>query len=87
MILRSVPTSHRRGLTCRVLLLLVLLVARLRDSELPRYLRAIPLSLAVAVGVSLLVNDSPLDVVAVGLVAYLAAQAYVSRDPGLSGFR
>jgi hypothetical protein len=67
--------------------LLVLLVARLRESELPRYLRAIPLSLAVAVGVSLLVNDSPLDVVAVGLVAYLAAQAYVSRDPGLAGFR
>lgn len=67
--------------------LLVLLVARLRTTELPRYLRAIPLSLAVAVGVSLLVNDSPLDVVAVGLVAYLAAQAYVSRDPGLAGFR
>jgi hypothetical protein len=67
--------------------LLALLVARLRSSELPRYLRGIPLSLAVAVAVSLLVNDSPLDVVAVGLVAYLAAQAYVSRDPGLAGFR
>lgn len=67
--------------------LLVLLVARLVASELPRFLRAIPLSLAVAVGVSLLVNDSPLDVVAVGLVAYLAAQAYVGRDSGLAGFR
>jgi hypothetical protein len=68
-------------------ILLVLLVARLFESGLPRYLRAIPLALAVAVAVSLLVNDSPLDVVAVGLVAYLAAQAYVSRDPGLAGFR
>jgi hypothetical protein len=68
-------------------ILLVLLVARLLESGLPRYLRAIPLALAVAVAVSLLVNDSPLDVVAVGLVAYLAAQAYVSRDPGLAGFR
>lgn len=68
-------------------ILLVLLVARLRENGLPRFLRAIPLSLAVAVGVSLLVNDSPLDVVAVGLVAYLATQAYVSRDPGLAGFK
>ena len=46
-----------------------------------------PAVVAVAVAVSLLVNDSPLDVVAVGLVAYLATQAYVSRDPGLAGFR
>jgi hypothetical protein len=66
---------------------LVLLVWRLLASELSRPLRALPLSLAVAVGVSLLVNDSPLDVVATGLVAVIAAQAYVLRDPGLAGFR
>jgi hypothetical protein len=68
-------------------LLLLLLVARLLRSDVPRALRAIPLSLVVAVGVSLLVNDSPLDVVAVGLVAYLATQSYVERDPELADLR
>jgi hypothetical protein len=68
-------------------LLLLALVARLLRSDVPRSLRAIPLSLAVAVGVSLLVNDSPLDVVAVGLVAYLATQGYVERDPALAEFK
>lgn len=75
-------------------LLLVLLVVRLLLLGLPRARRALPLSLAVAVGVSLVVNDSPLDVVAIGLVAYLAAQAYVlaerrpvRRTPVRSRFR
>lgn len=84
---RATERWYLAALVAAGALLLVLLVTRLRATELPRYLQAIPLSLAVAVGVSLLVNDSPLDVVAVGLVAYLAAQAYVSRDPGLAGFR
>jgi hypothetical protein len=69
------------------IVVLVLLVWRLLTSDLPRTLRSLPLSLAAAVGVSLLVNDSPLDVVATGLVAVIAAQAYVERDPELAGFR
>ncbi len=84
---RATETWYLAALVAAAAILLVVLVVRLLRSELPRLLRAIPLSLAVAVGVSLLVNDSPLDVVAVGLVAYIATQAYVSRDPELEGFR
>ena len=62
-------------------LVLALLAVRLGLSGLPRSVRALPISLAVAVGVSLLVNDSPLDVIAIGLVSYVAAQAYVLREP------
>ena len=66
---------------------LAALAVRLVRGPLPRELRALPLALAVATGVSLLVNDSPLDVVAVGLSGYLAAYGYVSRDPGLASYR
>ncbi len=69
------------------LVALALLVVRLLATDLPRALRALPVALAVGVGVSLLVNDSPLDVVAAGLVGVIATQAYVVRDPGLAGFR
>jgi hypothetical protein len=58
-----------------------LLVARLFLLGVPRARRALPVSIAVATGASLLVNDSPLDVVAIGLVGYLAAQAYVLAEP------
>ena len=57
-------------------LVLALLAIRLVLLGLPRRRRALPLALAIATGVSLVVNDSPLDVVAIGLVGYLAAQAY-----------
>lgn len=60
---------------------LLLLALRLAASGLPRSAKALPLSLAVAVAASLVVNDSPLDVVAVGLVGYLATQAYVLAEP------
>jgi hypothetical protein len=62
-------------------LVLLLLAVRLAASGLPRSVRALPLSLAVAVAVSFVVNDSPLDVVSVGLVGYIAAQAYVLAEP------
>jgi hypothetical protein len=55
---------------------LALLAARLVLLGVPRAQRALPLALALATGVSLVVNDSPLDVVAIGLVGYVAAQAY-----------
>ena len=62
-------------------IVLLLLSIRLARSDLTRAAKALPLSIAVAVAVSLVVNDSPLDVVAVGLVGYLTAQAYVLAEP------
>jgi hypothetical protein len=55
---------------------LALLVARLFALSVPAEQRALPLAIAVGTFVSLLVNDSPLYVISVGLVAYLATQAY-----------
>jgi hypothetical protein len=55
---------------------LALLVARLFALSVPPAQRALPLSIAVGTFVSLLVNDSPLYVISVGIVAYLATQAY-----------
>ena len=60
---------------------LALLATRLAGADLPRPVKALPLAIAIAVGASLVVNDSPLDVVAVGLVGYLVAQAYVLTEP------
>lgn len=56
--------------------LIVALASRLVLAGTPRARRALPLALASATLVSLVVNDSPLDVTSAGLVAYLAAQAY-----------
>jgi hypothetical protein len=52
--------------------LLALLVARTLRADSPLADRAAPLALAAAVAVSLVVNDSPNDVVLGGLVGYLA---------------
>jgi hypothetical protein len=64
---------------------LLLLAARLVLSGLPRSVRALPIALAVAVAVSLLVNDSPLDVVSMGLVGFIAAQRLALVEPQLLG--
>jgi hypothetical protein len=56
--------------------ILALLAARLLILDVPRRTRALPLAMAVATGASLVVNDSPLDVVSVGLVGYVTLQAY-----------
>jgi hypothetical protein len=53
---------------------LALLVARSLRSDSPLADRAAPLALAAAVAVSLVVNDSPNDVVLGGLVGYLAVE-------------
>lgn len=68
-------------LVCAAVVVLALLATRLESADLPRSVKALPLSVAVAVGASLIVNDSPLDVVAVGLVGYLVVQAYVLSAP------
>jgi hypothetical protein len=55
---------------------LVLLVARLPRLELARDGRALLLSFALAVAVSLVVNDSPMEVAVGGAVGYLALERY-----------
>lgn len=54
--------------------LLALLVVRTLRSEAPPADRAAPLALAAAVAISLVVNDSPNDVVLGGVVGYLALE-------------
>ncbi len=67
-------------LTAAAALVLTGLVARLFTASVPRATRAIPLALGVATLVSLLTNDSPLDVAAAGLLGYLTVYAYVQED-------
>ena len=59
--------------------LLVYLVVRLLRSDSSWPDRALPLGSAAAVAVSLLVNDSPSDVAAAGLVGYLVCEAVMLR--------
>jgi hypothetical protein len=59
---------------------LVWLVIRVLRSDAPLARRALPLAFAAAVGVSLLVNDSPNDVLTAGLVGYVAVEAVMLRD-------
>ena len=54
--------------------LLIVLVIRTLRSDAPLTARAAPLALAAAIAVSLVVNDSPNDVVLGGLVGYLAVE-------------
>ena len=59
---------------------LAVLVARLRNVRLEREGRAVLAAFAVAIAVSLLVNDSPREVAVGGLVGYLALERWV-RGP------
>jgi hypothetical protein len=58
----------------------VVLVIRLLRSNAPLTKRALPLAFAAAIGVSLIVNDSPNDVLAAGLVGYVTVEAVMLRD-------
>ncbi|MEO8289513.1 MAG: hypothetical protein ABI649_00775 [Gaiellaceae bacterium] len=60
--------------------LLALLVVRALRSGLPLSQRALPLAFGAAIAVSLVVNDSPNDVVTAGLVGYVAVEAVMLRD-------
>jgi hypothetical protein len=64
-----------------LLALLVLLVVRTLRRPEPLDELAVPLSLAAAIAVSLVVNDSPTDVLLVGLAGYTAAAADMLRAP------
>jgi hypothetical protein len=64
---------------------LVLLVVRLLGSGASARRAALPLAVVVAVAISLVVNDSPVDVVVTGLVAYLAVEAYTVLDVSAAG--
>ena len=59
---------------------LVVLVIRLLRSNLPLWQRALPLAFALGIAVSLIVNDSPNDVLTAGLVGYVAVEAVMLRD-------
>ncbi|HEX5468376.1 MAG TPA: hypothetical protein VFW80_04940 [Gaiellaceae bacterium] len=62
------------------LALLVLFVARVLGSDAPLERRALPLAFAAALAASFVLNDSPNDVAAAGLVGYLAVEAVMLRD-------
>ena len=61
------------------LVLMGCLVVRLLRSEASWSDRSLPLAFAVAVVVSLIVNDSPSDVASAGLVGYLVSEAVMLR--------
>jgi hypothetical protein len=64
------------GLTVLGLLVLfVLLVLAVGRGPAPAAARAVPLALAGAIAASLVVNDSPLDVLLVGSTGFVAAAA------------
>ena len=74
---------HKPSVTIVVLVclpILVVLVVRLLRSDLPLWRRALPLAFAFGVAVSLVVNDSPNDVITAGLVGYVAVEAVMLRD-------
>jgi hypothetical protein len=58
---------------------LVLLVIRLLRSDAPMTRRALPLAFAAALATSLVVNDSPNDVLTAGLVGYVVVEAVMLR--------
>jgi hypothetical protein len=66
------------------ILVLVLLVSRLPRLQLGRDGRALLLSFAVAVAVSLVVNDSPMEVSVGGVVGYAALERYMVRVESVS---
>jgi hypothetical protein len=57
-------------------------VTRLVELEPSARRLALPLSIAAAIAVSLVVNDSPVDVLVTGLAAYLAVEAYAVPEAG-----
>ena len=59
---------------------LVILVVRLVRSNAPLERRALPLAYAAALATSLVVNDSPNDVLTAGLVGYVVVEAVMLRD-------
>jgi hypothetical protein len=59
---------------------LVILVVRLVRSDAPLERRALPLAYAAALATSLVVNDSPNDVLTAGLVGYVVVEAVMLRD-------
>jgi hypothetical protein len=62
------------------LTVLLVLVVRLLRSGAPMTRRALPLAFAAALAASLVVNDSPNDVLTAGLVGYAVVEAVMLRD-------
>jgi hypothetical protein len=55
------------------------LAIRMLRSSIPLSERALPLAFLAAIATSLVVNDSPVDVVIAGLACYVAVEAYALR--------
>ena len=81
---RATQDWYVAALLALLVLALALLVARTLARRGASHETAVPLALAAAVGTSLIVNDSPTDVLLVGLAAYLAADRGMlpARWPG-----
>jgi hypothetical protein len=84
---RTTDKASTALVVCVSIVVLALLVVRLLGLEPSAHRAALPLSIAAAVAVSLVVNDSPVDVLVTGIAAYLAVEAYalpeVSAAAGL----
>ena len=76
---RVAGTPAVTALVIAGVLLLALLVARIVRSERPWPERAVPLALAAALVTSLVVNDSPNDVVLAGVVGLVVCNAAMLR--------
>lgn len=69
---RAVIHWYTALLVCVALAALLLLTARLLRASVPERDRAVPLALAAATLISLVVNDSPVEVAVCGLVGFVA---------------
>jgi hypothetical protein len=74
-------TSHGENVVIVLagIVLLGVLAVRLLRSTAPLAERALPLAFLAAIAASLVVNDSPVDIVLMGLVCYVAVEAYALR--------
>jgi hypothetical protein len=77
---RIAQQGHIAVVVAICLPVLAILVVRLLRSDAPLERRALPLAFAAALATSLVVNDSPNDVLTAGLVGYVVVEAVMLRD-------
>jgi hypothetical protein len=83
---RAVSAWYVALVVCAGVAVLAILVVRLMRRDVARTRRALPLALAASVLTSLVVNDSPNDVVLAGLAGYLAVERGMLRDRCAAAF-
>jgi hypothetical protein len=77
---RIAQQGHIAVVVAICLPVLAILVVRLLRSDAPLERRALPLAFAAALATSLVLNDSPNDVLTAGLVGYVVVEAVMLRD-------